>query len=327
MSRHVHISGVGKGITVAGSNSVNGKTIRITACELNAYKSEYDAAVVIAGAAGVDFSDVVWGQQSQEDLGIRPVEEGKFRDIIWDQYVANRIISRMEDSDAQDPKKVAALVLTSVQDFHTELKKFVFKSLTPIVRATVLEVVNGLHYSLHQRGQTLCSEDEKIDMCRLFMRWPFCNRQFNVLVGSMLRKNLMMQDGSMSTLRRTNEVNLAFSRNNVRMKLFLQENLGVVIRKFADCKHSENGNHAASTGVKCQCYLITDWERNHNEKRHILEESDFNLDGHMTYIAPGEHSLRPVNDGKRDRASDEGDRAEASAAGPKKRSVYATRFG
>jgi hypothetical protein len=322
---HMPIAHIG----VQGMNSVQGKTLKFTPCDVRAYRSDYDAAVFIAGAAGVDFSEVVWGQQSQEDLGIRPAEEGKFRDIIWDQYVANRIIARMQDSDASDPKKVASLVLSSVQDFHTELKKFIFKSLTPIVRATVLEVVNGLHFSLQQRRNELCTEYQKVDMCRFLMRWSFCNRQFNILVGSMLRKNLMLQDGSMSTLRRTNEVNAAVSRNNVRMKLFLQDNLGAVVQKFRECltkqPRCENENCDSNTSGESECHLVIDWERRHNENRHVFEESEEVT--RLTYIAPGEHSLRPVNDNKRDRASDEGDRAEADAVGPKKRSVYATRFG
>ena len=304
------------GVSIQGVNSVVGMAIKITECDVKGYRGDYDAAVVIAGAAGVNFSDVVWGQQSQEDLGIRASEEGKFRDIIWDQYVANRIIARMEETDAQNPRKVASLVLSSVQDFHSELKKYIFKSLTPIVRATILEVVNGLTYSLQQRGHALCTEDDKVAMGRLLMRWSFCNRQFNILVGSMLRKNLMLQDGTMSTLRRTNEVNAAVSRNNVRMKQFIEDNLGAVQIKFRECQSVNDDEH----------YLVVDWERAYNEERHVFAESKEKAHS-KTFIAPGEHSLRPVNDNKRDRASDEGDRADAGDVAPKKRSVYASRFG
>lgn len=304
------------GVSIQGVNSVVGMAIKITECDVKGYRGDYDAAVVIAGAAGVNFSDVVWGQQSQEDLGIRASDEGKFRDIIWDQYVANRILARMEESDAHNPKKVASLVLSSVQDFHSELKKYIFKSLTPIVRATILEVVNGLTYSLQQRGHALCTEDDKVAMGRLLMRWSFCNRQFNILVGSMLRKNLMLQDGTMSTLRRTNEVNAAVSRNNVRMKQFIEDNLGKVQIKFRECLCDNDDEH----------YLVVDWERHHNDERHVFTETKEKTYP-KTYIAPGEHSLRPVNDNKRDRASDEGDRADAGDVAPKKRSVYASRFG
>lgn len=304
------------GVSIQGVNSVVGMAIKITECDVKGYRGDYDAAVVIAGAAGVNFSDVVWGQQSQEDLGIRASEEGKFRDIIWDQYVANRILARMEESDAHNPKKVASLVLSSVQDFHSELKKYIFKSLTPIVRATILEVVNGLTYSLQQRGHALCTEDDKVAMGRLLMRWSFCNRQFNILVGSMLRKNLMLQDGTMSTLRRTNEVNAAVSRNNVRMKQFIEDNLGAVQIKFRECLSENDAEH----------HLVVDWERHHNDERHVFTETKEKTYP-KTYIAPGEHSLRPVNDNKRDRASDEGDRADAGDVAPKKRSVYASRFG
>jgi hypothetical protein len=304
------------GVSIQGVNSVVGMAIKVTECDVKGYRGDYDAAVVIAGAAGVNFSDVVWGQQSQEDLGIRASEEGKFRDIIWDQYVANRIIARMEETDAQNPRKVASLVLSSVQDFHSELKKYIFKSLTPIVRATILEVVNGLTYSLQQRGHALCTEDDKVAMGRLLMRWSFCNRQFNILVGSMLRKNLMLQDGTMSTLRRTNEVNAAVSRNNVRMKQFIEDNLGKVQIKFRECLCDNDDEH----------YLVVDWERHHNDERHVFTETKEKTYP-KTYIAPGEHSLRPVNDNKRDRASDEGDRADAGDVAPKKRSVYASRFG
>jgi hypothetical protein len=304
------------GVSIQGVNSVVGMAIKITECDVKGYRGDYDAAVVIAGAAGVNFSDVVWGQQSQEDLGIRASEEGKFRDIIWDQYVANRILARMEETDAQNPRRVASLVLSSVQDFHSELKKYIFKSLTPIVRATILEVVNGLTYSLQQRGHALCTEDDKVAMGRLLMRWSFCNRQFNILVGSMLRKNLMLQDGTMSTLRRTNEVNAAVSRNNVRMKQFIEDNLGKVQIKFRECLCDNDDEH----------YLVVDWERHHNDERHVFTETKEKTYP-KTYIAPGEHSLRPVNDNKRDRASDEGDRADAGDVAPKKRSVYASRFG
>ena len=304
------------GVSIQGVNSVVGMAIKITGCDVKGYRVDYDAAVVIAGAAGVNFSDVVWGQQSQEDLGIRASDEGKFRDIIWDQYVANRILARMEESDAHNPKKVASLVLSSVQDFHSELKKYIFKSLTPIVRATILEVVNGLTYSLQQRGHALCTEDDKVAMGRLLMRWSFCNRQFNILVGSMLRKNVMLQDGTMSTLRRTNEVNAAVSRNNVRMKQFIEDNLGKVQIKFRECLCDNDDEH----------YLVVDWERHHNDERHVFTETKEKTYP-KTYIAPGEHSLRPVNDNKRDRASDEGDRADAGDVAPKKRSVYASRFG
>ena len=306
------------GVSIQGVNSVVGMAIKLTESDLPAYRGDYEAAVVIAGAAGVNFSDVVWGQQSQEDLGIRASDEGKFRDIIWDQYVANRILARMEESDAKNPRKVASLVLSSVQDFHSELKKYIFKSLTPIVRATILEVVNGLTYSLQQRGHALCTEYHKVAMGRLLMRWSFCNRQFNILVGSMLRKNLMLQDGTMSTLRRTNEVNAAVSRNNVRMKQFIEDNLGAVQIKFRECQFENDDEH----------YLVVDWERHHNEERHVFpESSDKSGDHELRYIAPGEHSLRPVNDNKRDRASDEGDRADAGDVAPKQRSVYASRFG
>lgn len=304
------------GVSIQGVNSVVGMAIKITECDVKGYRGDYDAAVVIAGAAGVNFSDVVWGQQSQEDLGIRASEEGKFRDIIWDQYVANRILARMEETDAQNPRRVASLVLSSVQDFHSELKKYIFKSLTPIVRATILEVVNGLTYSLQQRGHALCTEDDKVAMGRLLMRWSFCNRQFNILVGSMLRKNLMLQDGTMSTLRRTNEVNAAVSRNNVRMKQFIEDNLGKVQIKFRECRSENDAEH----------HLVVDWERHHNDERHVFTETKEKTYP-KTYIAPGEHSLRPVNDNKRDRASDEGDRADAGDVAPKKRSVYASRFG
>jgi hypothetical protein len=306
------------GVSIQGVNSVVGMSIKLSGeCDVQGYRGDYDAAVVIAGAAGVNFSDVVWGQQSQEDIGIRASEEGKFRDIIWDQYVANRILARMEETDAQNPRRVASLVLSSVQDFHSELKKYIFKSLTPIVRATILEVVNGLTYSLQQRGHALCTEDDKVAMGRLLMRWSFCNRQFNILVGSMLRKNLMLQDGTMSTLRRTNEVNAAVSRNNVRMKQFIEDNLGKVQIKFRECRSENDAEH----------HLVVDWERHHNEARHVFYPDSKDTTEPIRYIAPGEHSLRPVNDNKRDRASDEGDRADAGDVAPKKRSVYASRFG
>jgi hypothetical protein len=136
----------------------------------------------------------------------------------------------------------------------------------------------------------------------------------------MLRKNLMLQDGTMSTLRRTNEVNAAVSRNNVRMKQFIEDNLGAVQNKFRECESENDDEH----------YLVVDWERHHNEARHVFPETKEKKDPReteKTYIAPGEHSLRPVNDNKRDRASDEGDRADAGDVAPKKRSVYASRFG
>lgn len=328
MSRRLDVPGA-SGISVAGVNAVQGKKVTLTACEAAAYRLDYDAAVMVAGAAGVNFSEVVWGQQSQEDLGMRPVDEGRFRDIVWNQYVENRIIARMQESDAQDPRKVATMVLSSVQDFHNEMKKFVHKSMTPIVRATSLEVLNGLHFSINQRGSFLCEESDKLDMCRFLMRWTMTNRNFNILVGSMLRKNLLLQDGSMSTLRRTNEVNGAVSRNNVRMKQFLVENLSEIVRQFGLAEQCSNPDSTHETG--CGCELRVDWEDKYQTVRHHLEVDPPGPVKTSTFewIGQGEYSLRPVNasDRKRDTDDANGERGDDEGVAPKKRSVYAGRSG
>ena len=167
------------------------------------------AASIISGVAGVDFSRHVWTKNTDTDFELSALDEAKMRSWVWDKILpqvmktkefalADTMLNKMK------PGKLGLKIMDLIHAFKQTERVVSQNSLSPMVKACALEAVNEI---CGMREMTsLVPEKHKMYLATFLLRHEDYFATFCCYVGYVFLGKQMMQAGASNTVRKMNQI-------------------------------------------------------------------------------------------------------------------------